>query len=360
MCKDLLRSSRIWLVLLLGAVIGCGSPSFAGRQVYWGVFMDGVPWSMSKLAAFEQEVGKAVSIVHWGQPWWHCYDECGYQSFNSQRAQYDAVRQHGAIPLVDWASWDWAAKPVATQPKFTLSSIIDGKHDVYIREWATQAKEWGHPFFLRFNWEMNGHWYPWSEVQNGNRKGEFVSAWKHVHDLFREVGATNVTWVWCVSNLYKGSQAFADVYPGDAYVDWLGVDGYNWSDHLNVPWRSFYELFRPSYDSLVRVSNTKPIVIAEIASTENFSSADPDLSKAQWIHEAFSPDTLADMSQLRAIVWFNWDDGKDLSWPLDTSKAATAAFRESIASPLFVGNVFAALHAAPIPPPEVPAAVAGQ
>ena len=47
-----------------------------------------------------------------------------------------------------------------------------------------QAQEWGHPFFLRFDWEMNGFWFPWSEGVNGNKPGEFVAAWRHVHDIF--------------------------------------------------------------------------------------------------------------------------------------------------------------------------------
>ena len=75
--------------------------------------------------------------------------------------------------------------------------MIAGTHDAYIREFAEDARDWGHPFFLRFNWEMNGNWFPWSEGVNGNQPGEYVAAWRHVHDIFTEVGATNATWVWC-------------------------------------------------------------------------------------------------------------------------------------------------------------------
>ena len=75
--------------------------------------------------------------------------------------------------------------------------MIAGRYDEYIREFAEEARAWGHPFFLRFNWEMNGDWFPWSEGVNGNPSGEYVAAWRHVHDIFAAVGATNVTWVWC-------------------------------------------------------------------------------------------------------------------------------------------------------------------
>ena len=75
--------------------------------------------------------------------------------------------------------------------------MIAGTYDAYIREFAEGARDWGHPFFLRFNWEMNGDWFPWAERVNGNQPGEYVAAWRHVHDIFTAVGATNATWVWC-------------------------------------------------------------------------------------------------------------------------------------------------------------------
>ena len=55
----------------------------------------------------------------------------------------------------------------------------------------------GHPFFLRWGHEMNSDRFPWSEDANGNRRGEFVQAWRHIHDIFTSVGASNVSWVWC-------------------------------------------------------------------------------------------------------------------------------------------------------------------
>ena len=69
-----------------------------------------------------------------------------------------------------------------------MRHVIDGTYDGYIRYFAQKAKEWGHPFFLRFNWEMNGFWFPWSEGVNGNKSGEFVAAWRHVHDIFTAEG----------------------------------------------------------------------------------------------------------------------------------------------------------------------------
>ena len=103
----------------------------------------------------------------------------------------------------------------------------------YLRQYASEAKAWGHPFFLRFASEMNGSWVSWSERHSGNSAGQFVQAWRHVHDIFTSVGATNVTWVWCPNTENAYTTPLEDLYPGNAYVDWAGIDGYNFSTDLD-------------------------------------------------------------------------------------------------------------------------------
>ena len=170
---------------------------------------------MRSVSAFERQAGKGVSIIHFGQPW---YTNGVPQPFYPQ--PLEAVRQHGAIPLVDWGSWDnHGAK---YQPAFSLERIIDGSLDWYIRRWATGARDWGHPFFLRFDHEMNGDWFTWSEGVDGNTAGQFVAAWRHVHRVFDSVGASNVTWVWSPIIEYSEHTPLAEMYPGGAYVDWIG------------------------------------------------------------------------------------------------------------------------------------------
>ena len=141
---------------------------------------------------------------------------------------------------------------------------------------------------MRFDWEMNGSWFPWSEGVNGNQPGEFVAAWRHVHDIFAAVGADNVTWVWCPNvdpdNLFLD---LASQYPGDAYVDWTGLDGYNWGLNPAKPdrWRNFNELYSATYQRIVNtIAPDKPMLIGEMGSTEQGGS------KAQWIEEALSRD----------------------------------------------------------------------
>ena len=323
-------------------------------RVYWGARIRGSdygvgdpPWDPTAIDIFENHAGKKISILHWGQPWWHCDAVCRYQMFDFQKPQYEAVRQRGSIPLVNWASYDYAAPELLNQPEFSLSTIIDGQHDEYIRQWATQARDWGHPFFLNFNWEMNGWWFPWSERVNGNQPGEYVQAWRHVHDLFVEVGAQNVTWVWCPNVIGPNTIPIESLYPGDEYVDWLCMDGYNSGTNPLKPdrWRTFRELFGKTYSTMISLSPNKPIMIAETASTEQGGS------KATWIQNALAYDLPNLFPRIKAVVWFNWNlDGMD--WAIESSPASQQAFAENIASNYFVANEFSDLATSPIPPAE--------
>ncbi|WP_217631238.1 glycosyl hydrolase [Modestobacter sp. DSM 44400] len=83
---------------------------------------------------------------------------------------------------------------------------------------------------IRLMHEMNGNWYPWGSGANGNQPGEFVLAWRHVHDRFTALGVTNVAWTWAPNAVYTGGAPLAPLYPGDAYVDAVGLSNYNWGE----------------------------------------------------------------------------------------------------------------------------------
>ena len=76
------------------------------------------------------------------------------------------------------------------------------------------AALWGKPLFVRFAQEMNGDWFPWGRGVDGNTARDFRKAWKHVVDLFRFHGATNVRWVWSPNEDSGGTFQFAPLLPG--------------------------------------------------------------------------------------------------------------------------------------------------
>jgi beta-mannanase len=320
-----------------------------GGPIYWGAWIgsqltgDEAPWDMGAVSALEKIAGKSAAVINFSSPFADCSkSSCSYYDFPA--AEMERIRSHGSIPFFSWASQSTPAG--LDQPDFQLSDVIEGHHDAYIREWAEAARDWGHPFFLRFNWEMNGNWFAWAEGVNGNKGGEYVAAWRHVHDIFTEVGATNATWVWCPNVDPIGKLAsLASLYPGDEYVDWTGLDGYNWGTNPARPdkWRSFDELFRSTYDEIAtKIAPGKPLIVSEVGSSEYGGS------KAKWIADALHSAS-TEYPQLRGLLWFEkYDDGMD--WPIETSPASASAFAAGIQDPDFLGSSFASAPDGPIAP----------
>lgn len=213
----------------------------------------------------------------------------------------------GRIPLVNW-------EPAGIE----FSSIADGTQDAIIKARAAAAKALKVPFFLDFAAEMNG-----DEAWSGNDAKLYIKAYRHVHDLFVAAGATNVVWAWCpnVVDVDGSNAATLSYYPGDDYVDWTGVDGYNWGGD---EWQSFKEVFQNIYPILA--AKKKPILIGEMASSEMGGD------KAAWIN-AIIPTLKNDFPLIKGLIWF--DVQKERDWLISSSPASEAAFRNLAADPFF-------------------------
>ncbi|HEV7399285.1 MAG TPA: glycosyl hydrolase [Solirubrobacterales bacterium] len=327
------------------------TPTPAANSIYWGAWIGSqltgteAPWDMNAVSAFEGEAQKHVSLVHFASPFADCSrNPCSYYGFPT--TPMENIRKHGAIPFFSWSSQSTPSS--LNEPNFQLSDIIAGTYDSYIRSFATAAKNWGHPFFLRFDWEMNGNWFPWSEGVNGNKSGEYVTAWRHVHDIFAAVGATNVSWVWCPNvDPNKEFRDYSSMYPGDGYVDWTSLDGYNWGKAPYRPagWKTFDQLFSSTYHRIVdSIAPAKPMVIGEVGSTEYGGS------KAKWIEEMLSELPTA-YPKIHGLVWFNREaEGEPMDWSIETSSSATSAFASGIQNPAYAGSQFASLPSGAIQP----------
>ena len=282
----------------------------ATPNIALGAYVDQAPWNVAALDQFSANLGGTPGIVMWYQDW---ADPVG-KPFNT--ALVDAVRVRGAMPMITWEPWDYRSG--ADQPAFSLRSIADGAHDAHIRSWAGAAAAWGHPLYLRFAHEMNARSYPWSVGVNGNTSADYVAAWRHVRGVFAAEGASNVRWVWAPHIAYAGTTPLREIYPGDAEVDWVGLDGYNGGTALPWGgWLSFATLFGPSYAELTALSS-RPVLITEVASAEVGGS------KAAWIEEAFLHVIPDQFPRVRGVIWFHAN--KETDWRLDSSASARDAY----------------------------------
>ncbi len=202
-----------------------------------------------------------VQIVSWYQQWLS-----GETRF---RADWlDMVARQGAVPMITWEPWEKPPGEVHTpfQPEVGLAYVAAGRYDRYIRSWARAAADYERPIMLRFMHEMNGNWYPWSITTNGNSEATYIAAWRHVHDLFAEEGATNVSWVWTINSFagledeHRGlSRAY---YPGDEYVDWVSVRASTGATSRCTRAERSSATFRPTVDVVTGFG--KPMMLAEI------------------------------------------------------------------------------------------------
>lgn len=301
---------------------------------YWGVLQYNIPYELSAWDEIEADVEKSMSVVQFGWPW---YDSSGAES-PFPEANVNVIRERNAIPCVNWCSWQLGGG--AVQSDFRCWVIANGAYDSYIRSFAADVAAWGHPLIIRMNHEMNiDGQFPWNFHGGDNSPEDFVAMWRRVHDIFVEEGATNASWFWCPNVWWPGSYAVdpTDGYPGNDYVDWVGVDGYNW-DNM---W--FDEIFRHAYDQFAEFAPGIPVALGEWGTHEG-----APISKDVWILDAHEQ-IKNNYPRMQMLLWFNELDSGD--WPIDSSPESSSAFREALSDSYFLGSPFEG-PGEPAPDPE--------
>lgn len=294
-----------------------GAPeASAANRIALGAYTTGLPWGFENADRFARVAGRRPAILHWFEHW-------AAMDFNAE--YMDAAVERKAMPMVSWEPHDWENRSVE-QPEYALRKIAAGEHDTYVRRWARAAARWDRPFFLRFAPEMNGDWRPWCPGVNGNTAAQFVRAWRRLRIIFRQEGATEIRWVWSPIVHYDGATPYRAVYPGDAYVHWVGIDGYNWGAAKPWGWQSFTDIFDRSYRIMGNLTR-KPLMLPEVASAEKGGD------KAAWIRRSFLHDIPKKYPRIRAVVWFDAD--KETDWRINSSAAVRDAYRRVASAPRY-------------------------
>ncbi len=297
-----------------------------------GVFSPPVPFKIGSLDDYAEITGETPAIVMWYQPW----HKSGADEFFG--AECIALMRRGVVPLITWEPWNPSSDPnylkhPEKQPKYRLSKIVDGDYDSYIRSWARQIATLGGPVMLRPMHEMNGTWYPWGGTVNGNSPDDFIAAWRHIHDIFAEEGADNVTWVWSVNNNNipdEDGNRWGDYYPGADYVDWVASSGFNWgTSRPKHRWKSFDEVFGNAHAYLSTLG--KPILLSEFATVSKGGD------KPAWIRDAYRA-IRQDYPGIAAVVYY--DNGEQglkgkQDWAIASTKGSAKAYAEAVSAPFF-------------------------
>jgi len=263
---------------------------------YLGVFAEGAPASYTQVTAFANATGAQPNLVMYYSGW--------FVPFPTSFAVTAA--DHGAVPLVQM-------NPDRPQGPISIAQIASGRYDAYLSSYAEAVRAYKHPVILSFGHEMNGDWSSWGYKHTS--PAVFVTAWRHIVNLFRTLGARNVTWLWTVNIINDGQAgniAHPDSWwPGNSYVTWVGIDGY----YLKPSWQ-FAPLFGPTIRD-VRALTSDPILIAETGAVQT-------ANQPAKINDLFAG---IRSYGLLGFVWFNSTNTAGQQFDISSS-AALAAFRK--------------------------------
>jgi hypothetical protein len=320
--------------------------------------------------------GKQPGIVMWYAQWDNPGNgyPFGYGDFQytADTEQWQTARSAGAVPGVSGSgaipeiSWMSVDVNDPCDPTYLDQNIADtvgtagSAINEYVTQWADGLKALGYPILLRFDHEMNGNWSSYAPGQCGNTTDSFKNMWIAVHQEFNARGVTNVQWVWSPNiedpnyvpndTDYTGWEAapYADLYPGDTWVDWVAMDGYNMSGVRGNTWQTFDQVFGKSYSAITAVAPSRSVMIGEVSSVEaspsttpascpitTSSSPPPIESKGAWIAHALLLDIPHDFPAVKAVVFFDNDNGGLENYRVDSSPCSQAGFALGINSPYY-------------------------
>jgi hypothetical protein len=270
--------------------------------------------------SFETIIGRKVNLFSY---YWNINYLSLYETYISDFLPYTTDRRI-------MFSWDFCDPTTSgpTQPEYKLSTILDGSWDTEINAWFEALAALPYTVLFRPLYEMNGNWMAWSEGVNENTTGQFIQAWRYLHDKAIANNATNLKWVWCPNNTTNETamlDTWTQYYPGDQYVDWIGIDGYNWGTYDSNIWQTFDQIFLDSYNALIS-KTSKPLIVCECSCQESGGS------KPTWITTTFQ-NMGTKYPGISCLVWFEEHysgDGWDLDWRVETTTDSLNAFKAAM------------------------------
>jgi glycosyl hydrolase family 26 len=298
---------------------------------------------------FARLAGRRPVVAAFVQHW--------FEGLAFPRDKVMTVWRAGSIPYV--RMWPHAGSPVGNDnpPEqypgpYSLQNIIDGKFDAQLRAWADAARDSNIPLVLEFGDEENADWGPWGGIWNGggdltgygdptfpDGPERFRDAYRHLVALFRNEGATNVTWVFHMVQWFAPNrpwETFANYYPGNDYVDWLALSVFGEKILPDGGLASFEQILStfhasdyPGIYADITSLGDKPLTLQYVGVSERQGDMAP------WIRGMF--DTLAS-GRYPKVAMMSWFNSRDFQSRLDSTPAAMEAFGAGAAAPLFAAK----------------------
>jgi hypothetical protein len=260
------------------------------------------------VARYEQAVGKKAAWVYFSNNW--------FESRAFPAAMCDWIRGLGKVPYVRLMLRSDVDQKHG-EKKFTLSKIVAGEFDEDLRAWGRAAREFASPILIEWGTEPNGNWFGWNGKWNGGPGAgpqQYVAAYRHIVDLMRAEGASNLTWVWHVNWLDEPERkwnALENYFPGENYCDWIGVSAYGpTTPRMTDGTESLAFKLNKALPRLTKLAPGKPIILAEFGCDIHNRQA----PAAPWARAALESLFSNKWPQIIGFCW--WNEG----WQNDDTK----------------------------------------
>lgn len=313
------------VTVMLARAPGAGASS-GGALL--GVYYGNQGWNMAQVQALEAWQGKRDAIVNLYTNW----DSSSHTITNLFGQQLPAIWANHNVPMITWQP------TTGSNPPTNIDALVArGNYDSYLSTWATDLKSFlagpdkvygtadDRRTYLRFAHEANGNWYPWSPADSSNTASDYIAMWRHVYTLLTSAGldANHVQWVWAANNVDVGASTAEQLYPGNSYVNWVAIDGYNWGASQSwSSWQSPDQVFAGMIGRLrVLTSSAVPLAITELASTSSTTTGTSVAAKSGWISGFYS---YALSNGVGMVCWFNQD--KEADWAVFGGSNGDATF----------------------------------
>jgi len=249
---------------------------------------------------------------------WSLWSTWGNATRDFPSSQAAWVAERGAVPFIFWEPFESFDSCKYADHRRTAR----GDYDDYIRSWAQAAKRHGGRVLVRWAHEVNGAFFPWG-IKNtlcDDTVSDYKAAWRRIVSIFRNVGASNVKFVWTVARSVcsGGCNPYKSFYPGKKWVDYVGFSNFNWGVTQNK-WTPMVQ----TVGTVMKFFTTftrKPVIIAENATNTKAPPSAPDsATKPNWIKAGY-PAVYKKYPQIKAIVYLNVDLSKigHPDWSLNT------------------------------------------
>ncbi|UJA19691.1 beta-mannanase [Thermoleophilia bacterium SCSIO 60948] len=305
-----------------GRIYHAAFPDFGGAENRVGA---------SSIRRFERLADRPIAWAYFSDNWFD-----GKIRFPDR--DVDEILSADRLPFIRlMARSDFGRGP---DPNFTMHSIADGEWDAELADWCDGAAAVESPLLAEFGTEVNGDWFPWNGRWNRpDGPAAFRDAYRRIVDTCRDRGADNITWFFHVD---VGSSPRADwnepwdYYPGDEYVDWIGLSDYG-PLKPGESWRSFHaRMDNVIYDLLDRIGSDKPLAVLEYGATEDRRKP---TAKANWIRAATRTVARGHWPEIHGLSYWHeaWQngDGSHSNLHVDSSRRSLRAYRRGVAGERF-------------------------